>query len=113
MNPLVKEEDNVLYLFYNKDINIDKIICNDNIINISLYIDEIFDNSVIDLLFLICDLKKYNIPLFLITSLPFENIPKYVIRYFEYIVYIDNVEETMQNIKSMICNEIYIKGFDY
>ena len=77
-------------------------------------IDDIINKNMVDLLFIISNLKEFNKPICLITTYSLQEIPKYISRYFDYI----ECSKDIINIKnelSYLCIEgdLYEKGVDY
>lgn len=113
-NPETIVYNNNLYLFYyhTEDASVVKDIEFSGMI--MLYIDDIINKNMVDLLFIISNLKEFNKPICLITTYSLQEIPKYISRYFDYI----ECSKDIINIKnelSYLCIEgdLYEKGVDY
>lgn len=113
-NPETIVYNNNLYLFYHES----EIITDVNNVKFSgmimLYIDEIMNSDIVDLLFIISNLKKYNKPICLITTYNLEDIPKHINRYFDYIEHNTDILDLKENLSYLnIEGDLYIKGADY
>lgn len=113
MNPKILLSPKTLYLYYYDNLDIEVLKYKNKISSIYVCIDEIINKPLVDLLFVISNLKEYKVPIGLMTNLSLDSIPQHIIGYFDVVLQYDNVKECFDKEFLKIPINIYAKERDY